>query len=93
MFVLFVQVGQKSSACSETNQHRWVSTSDIDIFYPDIGDKYVGLKNVISIWKVFRYRHQSSFRYLDIEEKNISLCRYKPMPLALACERYNTKLL
>jgi hypothetical protein len=28
-------------------------TSDIDICYSDIGDKYVGLKNVILISEVF----------------------------------------
>ncbi len=44
-------------------------TSDIDICYSDIGDKYVGLKSVILISKVFRYRHQSSFRYPTLKKK------------------------
>jgi hypothetical protein len=61
------------------SQHRWASTSismseisDIDISYSDIGDKYVGLKNVIPISEVFRYRHQSSFRYPTLKKKIIS---------------------
>jgi hypothetical protein len=43
--------------------------SDIDICYSDIGDKYVGLKNVILISEVFLYRHQSSFRYPALKKK------------------------
>jgi hypothetical protein len=38
------------------SQCRQYPISDIDICYPDIGDKYVGLKNVIPILVVFRYR-------------------------------------
>jgi hypothetical protein len=44
------------------HQHRWAPTlillsaiSDIAICYSDIGDKYVGLKNVIPISEVFQY--------------------------------------
>ncbi len=36
------------------SQCRRYPTSDIDICYSDIGDKYVGLKNVIPISEVFR---------------------------------------
>ncbi len=75
------------------SQCRRYPTSDMDIFYSDIGDKYVGLKNVIPISEVFRYRHQSSFRYRTLKKKNISLRRFKPMPLELVSRRYNTKLL
>jgi hypothetical protein len=55
--------------------HWWASTSilmsaisDIDICYSDIVDKYVGLKTVIPISKVFRYRHQSPFQYPNIKK-------------------------
>ncbi len=43
--------------------------SDIDICYSDIVDRYVGLKNVIPISEVFRYRHQRSFRYPTLKKK------------------------
>ncbi len=45
------------------SQCRRYPISDIDICYSDIGDKNVGLKNVIPISEGFRYRHKSSFRY------------------------------
>ncbi len=57
-------------------KHRWALTSismsaifDIDICYSDIGDKYVGLINVILLSEMFRYRHQSSFRYPTLKKK------------------------
>jgi hypothetical protein len=67
--------------------------SDIDICYSDTGEKYVGLKNTIPISEVFQYRHQSSFRYQTLKKKNILSCRFKPSPLRMVSERYNTKLL
>ncbi len=80
--------------------HRWASTSismsaisDIDICYSDIGDKYVGLKNVIPISEVFQYRHQSSLRYPTLKKNKISPCIFEPAPLGTVSERYNTKLL
>ncbi len=83
-----------------TPYHRWASTSisisvisDIDICYSGIGDKYVGLKNVILISKVFQYRHQSSFRYPHWRKKHLSSCRFEPAPLGMLSERYNSKLL
>ncbi len=82
------------------SQHRWASTSismseisDIDISYSDIGDKYVGLKNVIPISEVFRYRHQSSFRYPTLKKKIISPQRFEPAPLGMVSEHYITALL
>ncbi len=71
-------------------------TSDIDICYSDIGDKYVGLKNVIPISEVFRYQKCSDIdirAHSDIEEKNISSCRIESTSLGTLSERYNTKLL
>ncbi len=59
----------------------WYPTSDIDICYSDIGDKYVGLKNVILISEVFRYRHQSSFRYPTLKKKIFQPADLKPHPL------------
>ncbi len=41
----------------------------------------VGLKNVIPISEVFRYRHQSSFRYPTLKKKKTSICRFEPMTL------------
>jgi hypothetical protein len=70
-----------------------ISDIDIDICYSDIGDKNVGLKNVIPISEVFRYRHLSSFRYPTLKKKNNSFCRFEPTPLELARERYNIELL
>ncbi len=68
-------------------------TSDIDICYSDVGDKYVGLKNIIPISEVFRYRHQSSFRYPTLKKKNISPCRFKPAVPGMVSNHYNSKLL
>ncbi len=51
------------------SQCRRYPISDIDICYSDIGDKYVGLKNVIPISEEFRYRHQRSFRYPTLKKK------------------------
>ncbi len=51
------------------SQFRRYPISDIDICYSDIGDKYVGLKNVIPISEVFRYQHQSLFRYPTLKKK------------------------
>jgi hypothetical protein len=51
------------------SQCRRYPTSDINICYSDIGEKYVGLTNVIPISEVFRYRHQSSFRYPTLKKK------------------------
>jgi hypothetical protein len=75
------------------SQCRRYPTSDINICYSDIGDKYVGLKNVIPISEVFRYRHQSSFRYPTLKKKKISACRFEPTTLRMVSERYDTKLL
>ncbi len=58
-----------------------------------IRDKYVGLKNVILISEVFRYRHQSSFRYPTMKKKIITLCEFEPAPLEIVSKHYNTKLL
>jgi hypothetical protein len=62
---------------ADSRWHRWASTlilmstiSDNNICYSDIGDKYVGLRTIIPKSEVVRYQHQSSFRYLDIEENN-----------------------
>ncbi len=51
------------------SQCRRYPTSDIDICYSDIGEIYVGLKNVIPISEVFLYRHQSSFRYPTLKKR------------------------
>jgi hypothetical protein len=75
------------------SQCRRYPTSDIDICYSDIGDKYVRLENVIPILEVFRYRHQSSFRYLILKKKDISSCKFEPKSLGKVSKRYNTKLL
>jgi hypothetical protein len=75
------------------SQCRRYPTSYIDIRYSDIGDKYVGLKNVIPISEVYRYRHQSSFRYPILKKKNISSCIFEPTSLGMVSERFNTKLL
>jgi hypothetical protein len=74
------------------SQCRRYPTSDIDICYSDIGDKYVGLKNVIPISEVFQYRHQSSFQYPTLKKKDISLCRFERTSLETESERFNTKL-
>ncbi len=62
--------------CKYVWKHRWASTSvlmsaisDIDNCYSDIGDKYVGLKIVIPISEVFRYRHLGPFRYPTFKYK------------------------
>jgi hypothetical protein len=75
------------------SQCRQYPTSDIDICYSDIGDKYVGLKNVIPISEVFRYWHQSLFRYPILKKKNISSCRFEPTTHGTGYEYYITKLL
>jgi hypothetical protein len=89
-----------SNSLCVRHMHRWASTSismsaisDIDISYSDIGDKYVGLKNVIPISEVFRYRHQSSFRYPTLKEKIIYSCKFEPAPLGMVNECYTTALL
>jgi hypothetical protein len=63
------------------SQFRRYPTSDIDICYSDIGDKYVGLKNVIPTSEVFRYRHQSSFRYPILKKKIFVPAESNPQPL------------
>jgi hypothetical protein len=75
------------------SQCRRYPISDIDICYSDIGDKYVGLKNIIPISEVFRYRHQSSFRYPTLKKKYTSSCRIEPALLGMVSRRYNIKLL
>jgi hypothetical protein len=75
------------------SQCRRYPISDIDICYSDIGDKYVGLKNVIPISEVFRYQHQSSFRYLTLKKKYIPTWKFEPGPRRMVSERYNTELL
>jgi hypothetical protein len=67
------------------SQFRRYPTSDIDICYSDIGDKYVGLENVIPISEMFRYRHR--------RKKNISPCRVESAPLRMVSEHYNIELL
>jgi hypothetical protein len=75
------------------SQCRRYTTSDIDICYSDIGDKYVGLKNIIPISEVFRYRHQSSFRYPILKKKiYFSLLIRTHVPRS-GKRVYNTKLL
>ncbi len=83
---IFIEI----TACSWisfTCGHRWASTStsmsaisDINICYSDIGDKYVGQKNVIPISEVFRYRHQSSFRYPTLKKKIFHSADTNPRP-------------
>ncbi len=75
------------------SQCRRYPTSNIDICYSNIGDKYVGLKNVIPISELFRYQYQSSFRYPTMKKKNITPCRFKPAPIGMVSEHYKTKLL
>jgi hypothetical protein len=75
------------------SQCRRYPTSDIEICYSDIGDKYVGLKNVITISEVFRYRHQSLFRYPILKKKKNSSCRFEPKTHETSYECYITKLL
>ncbi len=75
------------------SQCRRYPISDIDICYSDIGDKYVGPKNIVPISEVFRYRHQSSFRYPTLKKKYTFSCRIKPTSLGMVSERYNIKLL
>jgi hypothetical protein len=69
------------------SQCRRNPTSDIDICYSDIGEKYVGLKNVIPI------SASELIPISDIEEKNISSCRFESTSLRMVSERYNTELL
>jgi hypothetical protein len=78
---------------------RWASTlilmtaiSDIDLFYSDIGDKYVGLKTFIPVSEVFRYQHQSPFRYPTLKKEVIFSGGFEFEPLDLVHERYNTQL-
>jgi hypothetical protein len=75
------------------SQCRRYATSDIDISYSDIGDKYVRLKNVIPISEVFRYRHQSSSRYPALKKKIISPSRFEPVPFEMVSKHYTTVLL
>jgi hypothetical protein len=75
------------------SQCRRYPTSDIDICYSDIGDKYVGLKTS------FRYRKCSDIDirvHSDIRhwrKKKISPCRFEPAPLGMMSEHYNITLL
>jgi hypothetical protein len=69
------------------SQCRRYPTSDIDICYSDIGDKYVGLRNVIPI-------STSEFIPIsDIEVKNILPCKFVPGTPGMASELYNSMLL
>ncbi len=77
----------------KTYHHRWASTSilmsaisDIDICYSDIGDKYVGLKTVIPISEVFRYQHQSPFRYPTFTKNLFPPAGFEPATLTLEGE-------
>ncbi len=70
------------------SQCRRYPTSDIDICYSDIGDKYV-----ILISEVFRYRHQSSFRYPTLKKKEKFTLRFEPAPLGMMSEHFNFTLL
>jgi hypothetical protein len=70
-----------------------ISDIDIDICYSDIEDKNAGLKNIIPISEVFRYRHQSSFRYPTLKKKNNPSRRFDLTPLGLASECCDTELL
>jgi hypothetical protein len=65
--------------------------SDIDICYSNIGDKYIGLKIVIPILEVFRYRHQCPFRYLTLK-KIISPTGLEHTTLLNEGKRYTTQL-
>ncbi len=75
------------------SQCRRYPTSDINICYSDIRDKYVGLKNVIPISEVFWYRHQSSFRYPTLKKKKKFHLADSNLRPRMVSERYNTKLL
>ncbi len=83
----FYGVPRKSANLFLDFRHRWASTStsmsaisDIDICYSDIGDKYVGQKNVIPISEVFRYWHQSSFQYPTLKKKIFKSADANPHP-------------
>jgi hypothetical protein len=69
------------------SQCRRYQTSDIDICYFDIGDKYVGLKNVIPI------SASELIPISDIEENKYLYLRFESMSLQTVSECYNTKLL
>ncbi len=80
-------------------KHRWALTSilmsaisDIDICYSDIGDKYVGLKTVIPISEVLRYRHQSPLRYPTFTKNSFSSAGFKPTTLETEGERSTIQL-
>jgi hypothetical protein len=52
------------------------------ICYSDIRDKYIGLKSVILILEVFRYRHQSPFQNTAFIKNNIGTSAgFEPLPL------------
>ncbi len=72
-------LGEVNITLSEVNSHRWASTSISMSAISDIRHGhllfryrrqilYVGLKNVILISEVVRYRHQSSFRYPTLKK-------------------------
>jgi hypothetical protein len=67
-------------------------TSDIDICHSDIGDKYVGLKTVIPISEVFRYRYQSPLRCPTFTKFFLTLAGFKPGPLEIVGEHYTIQL-
>ncbi len=71
-----VQVDILIGGHQHRSQYRRYPTSDIDICHPNIGDKYVGLKNVIPI-------STSEFNSIsDIEDqKTIHLANSNPRPL------------
>jgi hypothetical protein len=69
-----------------------MSDIDINICYSAIGDKYVGLKTVLPITEVFRYRHQNSFRYPTFKKKVMPSGEFKPVPLRLISEHFTYKL-
>ncbi len=75
------------------SQCRRYPTFDIDICYSDIGDKYVGLKNVIPILEVFRYQHQSSFRYPILKKQKYFSVLIRTLSLGTVSKLYNINLL
>jgi hypothetical protein len=83
-------------------QHTWASTSISMSAISDIWHRHLLFRyrrqicrneNVIPISEVFRYRHQSSFRYPILNKKNICVYRFEPTSLGTVSERCNTKLL
>ncbi len=96
-------VGLREIKLCMTSHHRWASTLISMSAISDIRHRHLyllfrywrqicRLKNSILIPEVFRYRHQSSFRYPTLKKINISPCRFEPVPLWTISGHYYTKL-